>query len=326
MDNLIEELVNSVKESCEEVDIFIIRAKFTDILKSYNIKPTNYKTGDSDMADKINIFISGKRLEGLSEDTLKGYQLELKIFGKHTDKKIENITTNDIRIYLGTFTKLKTSSMSKKLSIIKSFLGWLASEGIISRDESIKIKTPKKEKRLPKALTIDELEMIREACKTPRERALIEVLYATGVRLSELEQMNKEDIDYVGMCTTVIGKENKERTVYFSFKALHHLKKYLMRRLDDNPALFVSERKPYKRLSGRGIEREIKVIAERSEVKKNVYVHLFRHTFATLLLNNGAPLVLVQKLLGHENPATTQIYCALSDEKTKQSYKQYLVQ
>ena len=326
MESLIEELVDSVGEHCEKVDISIIRMKFKDILKSYIVKPNNFTNGDSDIAQKTNIFISGKRLEGLSELTLNGYELELKIFGKNIDKPVGDITTNDIRIYLGQFTKLKTSSMSKKLSIIKSFLGWLTSEEIITRDASIKIKSPKKEKRLRKALTIDELEMIREACVSSRERALIEVLYATGCRLSEIQKMSKEDIDYVGMTTTVIGKEDKERTVYFSFKALYHLKKYLMQRLDNDPALFVSERKPNERLSCRGIEREVKVIAKRSDIKKNVYVHIFRHTFATLLLNNGAPLALVQKLPGHENPATTQIYAQLSDEKVKQSYKQYLVQ
>jgi len=231
-----------------------------------------------------------------------------------------------IRIYLGQFDKLKSSSMAKKLSIIKSFLGWLTSEEIISRDPTKKIKPPKKEKRLPKALLIDELEMIREACTTPRERALIEVMYASGCRLSEVVKMNKEDIDYQSMSTTVIGKGNKERTVYFSAKALYHLKKYLMQRLDSDPALFVTERKPNRRLSSRGIEREVKVIAGKSEVKKNVYPHILRHTFATLLINNGASLVAVQELLGHEDPATTLIYARLSDEKIKQSHKQYLVQ
>jgi len=168
--------------------------------------------------------------------------------------------------------------------------------------------------------------MIREACETPRERALIEVLYATGGRLSEIQKMGREDIDYQAMSVLVVGKGNKERPVYFSFKAMYHLKKYLKLRTDSVSALFVTVRKPYRRLSDRGIQREIKNIAQRSEVVKNVHPHIFRHTFATLMLNNGADLVAVQGLLGHVDPATTQIYATMTDEKRKQSHKQFLVQ
>jgi len=326
MDSLLEELVNSIKGLCEEVDISIIREKFSDILILYNIKPTNFTAGHPDITQKVKLFIAGKKLEGLSELTLEAYQLELKIFGKYIQKMVEDITTNDIRIFLSQFEKLKISSISKKLSVLKSFFGWLASEEIIPRDPTKKIKPPKKERRLPKALTIEELEMIREACTTPRERALIEVLYATGCRLSEVQKMNKEDVNYQSMSTLVIGKGNKERPVYFSFKAMYHLKKYLMSRTDNVNALFVTERREYRRLSSKGIQREIKIIAGRSEVKKNVHPHILRHTFATLMLNNGADLVAVQGLLGHVDPSTTQIYAQMTDERTKQSYKQYLVQ
>jgi len=124
----------------------------------------------------------------------------------------------------------------------------------------------------------------------------------------------------------IIGKGNKQRIVYFSQKSMYHLKKYLMRRLDEDPVLFVSIRKPHGRLSCRGIEREIRVISDRSEVEKNVHPHIFRHTFATLLLQNGASLVAVQELLGHSDPKTTMTYVSLTNEKKKQSYDQYFVQ
>ena len=179
---------------------------------------------------------------------------------------------------------------------------------------------------MPKALTIEELEIIREACLTHRERALVEVYYATGARLSEVQKLNKDDIDWQTMSVRVIGKGNKERTVYFSFKATYHLKKYLMHRVDTEPALFITERKPYRRLSNRGIQREIGKIAARSGIQKKVHPHVFRHTFATLLLNNGADIVSVQGLLGHADPATTQIYAQITDEKRKQAHKQFLVQ
>jgi integrase/recombinase XerD len=119
--------------------------------------------------------------------------------------------------------------------------------------------------------------MICEACVTPRERALVEVLYATGGRLSEIQEMNHADINYQAMSVLVVGKGNKERPIYFSFKAMYHLKKYLALRADDVPALFITERRPYRRLSDRGIQREIKIIADRSGVKKNVHPHIFSY-------------------------------------------------
>lgn len=168
--------------------------------------------------------------------------------------------------------------------------------------------------------------MIRENCKTLRERALVEVLYATGGRLSEIQQLNRQDIDWQGRSAKVIGKGNKEREVYFSPRALYHLRKYLNSRQDEHPALFITQRRPFRRLSRRGIQREIKIIAERAGIKKNVHPHVYRHTFATLTLNNGADLVAVQSLLGHANPGTTQVYAQLTDQRRREQYQRYLVQ
>lgn len=323
---LLEQVMDSVSTLCPKVDKPGLLLSLTAILAQYDIKPALVPNGHPDLAAKIKLFLAGKRLEGLSSITLDSYELDLRIFAEHVHKATNDITTADIRIYLSEWGHLKISSLSKRLSVLKSMFGWLANEGVIARDPTKQIKPPRKEQRTPKALTIEELEMIREACVTPRERALIEVYYATGARLTEVQQLNRGDIDYQAMSVVVVGKGNKQRPVYFSFKAMYHLKKYLMRRMDDVDALFVTERRPYRRLSTKGIQREVKIIAGRSEVKKNVHPHIFRHTFATLMLNNGADLVAVQGLLGHVDPATTLIYSVLSDEKRKQSHKQYLVQ
>ena len=323
---LLEQVMGSIATFSDKEDKLELQQALSVILTQYDIKPALIASGHPDLQQKIKLFMSGKRLEGLSPLTLASYSIELRIFAKHVQKATDEITTADIRTYLGECDYLKTSSLSRRLSVLKSMFGWLTSEEIILRDPTRRIKPPKKEQRVPKALSIEELEMIREACVTPRERALVEVLYATGGRLSEIQKMNRQDIDYQAMSVLVVGKGNKERPVYFSFKALYHLKKYLMRRMDDVSALFITERQPYRRLSARGIQREVKSIAERSDVKKNVHPHIFRHTFATLMLNNGADLVAVQGLLGHTDPATTQIYASMTDERRKQSHKQYLVQ
>ncbi|PIC71014.1 site-specific tyrosine recombinase/integron integrase [Sporosarcina sp. P17b] len=322
---LISDIVGYISELVP-IDIDKTRNSLSTLVSNYHIQKVEQEEVHPDLHDKIKLFLSTKKLEGLSQTTLKGYGLELKIFAESVKKKTEDVTAADIRVYLGSFDKLKMSSISKKLSVLKSFFSWLTAEEVILRDPTTRLKPPKKEKRAPKALTIEELEMMRESCQTNRQRALLEILYATGCRLSELQALNKADINYQSMSCSVIGKGDKEREVYFSFKAMYHLRKYLMNRTDDVEALIVTERKPYRRMQNRAIQREIDKIASQAGIKKSVSPHTLRHTFATLTLNNGADIVAVQHLLGHSDPSTTQGYAVLSDERKREQHKKFLVQ
>lgn len=320
------EVSQEIAAMCPGVDLADMRSKLSGIVSRYDVRRIEATDAHPDLKEKIELFIAGKQLEGLSKITLDGYRLHLRIFSDIVKKPIQDITTADMRVYLGRYQSQKISTISTKLSVLKSFFGWLTAEEILQRDPTTKIKPPKKEKRLPKALTIEELEMLREACDNIRQRVLIEVLYATGCRLSEVHSLNRDDIDQHAMSCKVIGKGNKEREVYFSFKALYHLRKYLLSRNDQEPALIITERRPFRRLSHRGIQREIRMIAEAAGLQKKVSPHTLRHTFATLTLNNGADLVAVQELLGHENPATTQIYASISAERKREQHKKHLVQ
>lgn len=302
------------------------RSDLSKVITKYHVTNVEVDEAHPDLEEKIKLYLAAKKLEGLSSTTLEGYKIELRILAKHVRKRTTDITAADVRVYLAQFEHLKLSSLSKRLSVLKSFFSWLTSEELILRDPTVKIKPPKKEKRLPKALSIEELEMLRESCRTVRQRAFLEVLYATGCRLSEVHDLNKSDINYQAMSTNVIGKGDKERSVYLSFKALFHLKKYLKERDDNVDALMATERKPYRRLSKRGIQREIGIIAKNAGLDKKVSPHTLRHTFATLTLNNGADIVAVQHLLGHSSPSTTQTYAVLSDERKREQHKKYLVQ
>ncbi len=326
MEPLLTQLVESIARVAPDTDLIQVRVAVASVLAAYDIKPAKFTAGHPDITEKVKLFLSAKKLEGLSPKTLYGYQIELRIFGKYIQKPIDKSTTNDIRNFLGQFPKLKLSSIARKLSVLKSFFGWLTDEEILARDPSRRIKLPKKEHRLPKALNIEELEMVKEACKTLRERALIEVMYSTGCRLSEVQQLTRQDIDWQNQSAKVFGKGSKEREVFFSVKAIYHLKKYLNARNDNNQALFVTERKPLRPMGTRAIQRAVKIIAQRSEIKKNIHPHIFRHTMATLTLNNGAKLEAVQSLLGHSNPSTTQVYAQLSDGRRREQHRRYLVQ
>lgn len=330
MDNISEQLLSEIVLSIHELipglDFNRVSNQISKILINYKIEMQDNYTYKPDLLDKISLFVASKKVEGLSEGTLEGYRIELRLFAQKVEKLVEHITSADIRIYLGSLEGLKMSTIGKKLHVLRSFFGFLHEEGMIPANPTLKIKQPKEEKRMGKALTIEELEMLRESCKTTRQRAFLEIFYATGCRLSEMQQLNISDVNMLSMSCKVIGKGNKEREVYFSFKAMYHLNKYLQSRKDKEQALMVSIRKPYRRLSNRAIQDEIKKIARNAGLEHKVTTHVLRHTFATLTLNNGADITAIQELLGHSSPETTLRYARITEERKRDQHKKYLVQ
>jgi integrase/recombinase XerD len=325
-EQLLSDIISVLYDNDPSMDVEITKSKLSTVMSKYHMVLLDEDEPHPDIKDKIELYLSAKKIEGLKPDTLRNYRLDLNSFANKVKRKVEDITAADIRAYLAEFNHLKLSSLGRKLNSIRSFFVWLTGEEFIQRDPTLKIKSPKLEKLMPKALTIEELEMMRESCKTPRQRAFVEVLYATGARLSEVQRLNKSDINYQTMSCKVYGKGSKEREVYFSFKAMYHLKKYLNSRTDKNEALIVSQRKPHSRLSNRGIQREIAVIAKNAGFEKSVSPHDLRRTFGMLTLNNGAELVAVQELLGHSSPDTTLRYARITEERKREQHKKYLVQ
>lgn len=325
-EQLLSEIVLSLHELLPALDYGRVQNSLSSVLSNYKVEVQEEYILRSDFPEKIKLFISSKKVEGLSDSTLEGYKIELRLFSAVVDKKVEHITSGDIRLYLGSLEGLKMSTIGKKLNVLRTFFGFLMAEEMIQRDPTLKIKQPKEEKRMGKALSIEELEMMRESCDTIRQRAFLEVFYATGCRLSEIQNLNIADIDKQNMSCKVIGKGDKEREVYFSYKAMFHLRKYLLTRNDDEPSLMASIRKPYRRLSKRAIQDEIKKIAKNAGLEHKVTTHVLRHTFATLTLNNGADIVAVQELLGHSSPDTTLRYARITEERKREQHKKYLVQ
>src|SRR5699024_1609724 len=187
-----------------DVDEVKLMHRLEEILSNYDIKRRTELDLEDDTAEKVDMFLAAKQLEGLSQITLEGYLIELRMFCNFVNKAVVMIRTPDLRLYLGSNKKWQVGTIDRKLSVLKSFFGWLVQEELLLHDPTRKIKAPKKPRRLPKSLTVEELEIVRESCKTLRERALIEVMYSTGCRLSEVSNLRISDIDFQDMSATVI--------------------------------------------------------------------------------------------------------------------------
>lgn len=322
--NDLEVVITTIEPAIDGVKLKI---RLEEIIERYVVKTKTSAELEDDLLDNIRLYISSKRLEGLSELTLEDYYRELIGFEFFVGKPTVQVSTSDIRKYLASNDGVMMSTNAKKLSVIKGFFTWLVDEEITLRNPAARIKQMKQPKRLPKALTATELEQLREGCTSLRERALIETAYSTGCRLSEIAGMTRNGIDWGNGSMRVIGKGDKERVVYLNPKAKYHVKQYLEEcGYGDNDCeyLFSTERRPYRQLKNKSIQDIVEKIAKRTKVEKKVTPHVFRHTMATLAMENGIELGDLQQLLGHESANTTLRYAKVSEERKHHAHKRFV--
>lgn len=271
----------------------------------------------------LNYLINEK---GYSKYTIKSYNDDLLTFYRYLDEhKITNVDYNTIRSYLNYLYNLKLSnkSIARYISTLRSYFKYLTKEKYIKENPMKLISNPKIERKLPKYLNYRELEEILEIPDKStflglRNALILELLYSTGVRVSELVNIKLSDIDLLNKKIIILGKGNKERIVLFGNKAYELIAEYLNKRNTDCEYLFVNNNK--KVLTDRGVRYVIDSIVKKSALKFKISPHTLRHTFATHLLNNGADLKSVQDLLGHENISTTGIYTHVSIEHLRKTY------
>jgi integrase/recombinase XerD len=267
---------------------------------------------------------SDKRIEGFSPQTLKAYQLQVNLLIRHFgDVEIDLLSTDQLKAYLSKSSKtLKPSSLAHRVRSIKSLFRWTHEEGHVSKNPAAKIKEPKLGKRIPKFLTDREIEHLREACLTPMEKALFEFMFSTGCRIGEIVTLDMNSVNWSNHSAIVKGKGDKEREVYFNIRCDIWLKRYIESREDNDGAVFVTERDPH-RMSKAQMRYIIKRISKRAGINKVIHPHQLRHSYATHLLNNGAPIEVIQSLMGHEKSETTRIYAELSGRLRKEFYQKY---
>jgi integrase/recombinase XerD len=274
----------------------------------------------------LDAFVSAKRIEGLSEKSLNQYTSSiLRLFDRVT-KPVTQITADDVRdhlTYLLSECKNSKVSLNNHRRIFSSFFAWLLDEEHIRKNPMRRIKVIKTDKLIKETISDEGIELLRGACNNIRDLAIINFLASTGVRVSEMVGLNRDDIDFNNRECVVFGKGSKERVAYFDAKTKLDLQKYLSERKDDNPALFVSLAAPYERLNVGGVETLVRLAGQAVGLKK-IHPHKFRRTMATRAIDKGMPIEQVQQLLGHVRINTTLEYALVNQANVKNSHRKFL--
>lgn len=327
VNNILNAMVNTLTTDQSETlknILFINLHGYTIQAESTEIIPINVDTNET----KIKMFVLSKKTINRQDNTLKQYVNEIRNLITFLGKNIEDITTMDIRYYCGYMRekrKIKMSTMQTRLHYLNSFWEFLVSEELVHNNPVRKIGLIKVEKTIKKPFTTDEMESLRNNCKNIRDRALVEFLYSTGVRVSELVSLNISDINITKQELIVFGKGCKERKSYLTDAAKYYLQPYLESRKEpynSDAPLFVTLDRTHKRLTVAGVQYMLRQLGKRAGVK-NTHPHRFRRTIATDLLNRSMRIEEVKEFLGHEKIDTTLLYCTISQESVRSSHKKY---
>lgn len=307
----------------------ILKKTLKQTFQHYNIldeTPQSQPDVQSQNTHLINLFIAAKKIEGCSDNTLKYYSNTLNSMVNNISKSVCSMDTNDLRLYLADYQETRQASkvtLDNIRRIMSSFFSWLEDEDYILKSPVRRIHKVKATKAVKETLSDECLEKLRDQCLHPRDRAIIDLLISTGIRVGELVNLDRSDIDFTQRECIVLGKGDKERPVYFDAKTKIHLQNYLATRTDSNPALFVSYNAPWNRLSIAGVERFLSNLGSRSQVQ-HVHPHKFRRTMATMAIEKGMPIEQVQKLLGHSKIDTTLHYALVNQANVKLSHQRYI--
>jgi len=272
-------------------------------------------------------------IKKFSPNTIKAYRQDIEQFLVFFNYKHEGLSRDQIRDFLSSLylSTSNRSTVSRKIYAIRSFFRYLVRQGLTEKNPMDLISIPKAEKKLPEILTEDEMvkfldDLPAESLQDIRNKALFELFYASGLRLSELTNLKRGNVNFRERMIRVFGKGNKERIVPFNRKAGNIIQEYLslLDRKYKDPGEYIFLNLRGKKISDRGVEKIVKEIFKKIDNSgKNVYPHLFRHSFATHLLQRGVDLRMIQELLGHSNLSTTEKYTTLNYSDLLKSYNRF---
>ena len=316
------ELLTMLDKSMSKELVSAVDMALTALFQKYDVSEacTDLAVCDDSNERIINTYIASMRLEGRSEKTLKQYYDALTKLLDEIPKSIKDIRTNDIRYHLAHYQgthKVSNATVNNKRKFLSAFFVWATREEIVDKNPMLKINSIKDKYVTKKPFSDIELAKIRDALEDNREKALVEFLLSTGCRVSEVAGLKVGNIDFrTGECV-VLGKGNKERTVYLNNKSMYYLERYLGNFVDADRPLFMNARG--RGMTKQNIEELMRIIGKRAGVSK-VHPHRFRRTMATNAMKRGMPVQYIQVILGHSKLDTTMIYCIYDKEVVKAEY------
>ena len=317
-------IIKTMSSYLDETQLLTLRKCLDLELLNYDVKRTESK--DSVVDNHLTDFISAKRVEGLSEKSLNYYQKTIKRMIEGVQKCVFEITTDDLRKYLSQYQEKNESSqitIDNIRRILSTYFTWLEDEDYILKSPIRRIHKIKTCLTIKEVYSDEDLEKMRDICSNKRDLAIIDLLTSTGMRIGELVTLNAADVSFTERECKVLGKGNKERIVYFDARTKIHLQEYLSSRIDDNPALFISLAKPFKRIGIGAIETRLKDMGKKLNLGR-VHPHKFRRSMATRAIDKGMPIEQLQVLLGHKRIDTTLQYAMVNQSNVKQSHRRYI--
>ncbi|XME02349.1 site-specific tyrosine recombinase/integron integrase [Lachnospiraceae bacterium C1.1] len=325
-DELIYEVVQRMLPYLDNKQLADLQSNLNQVLQRYDVELIKGGNSENDSQELVEKFISAKRVEGCSEKTLKYYLATIEVMTSSLEKDVRTIQTEDLRKYL---TDYQTQNGSSKVTIdnirriLSSFFSWLEDEDYIIKSPVRRIHKVKTVSNIKETYTDEELEMMRDNCEELRDLAIVDMLASTGMRIGEMVLLNRDDLNFNERECIVLGKGSKERIVYFDARTKLHLQEYLKSRVDEDPALFVTLRAPYKRIQIGGIESRLRELGKSLKISR-VHPHKFRRTLATMAIDKGMPIEQLQRLLGHQRIDTTLQYAMVKQSNVKIAHKKYI--
>ena len=325
---IIDGIVNQLHDDLNQTQIQKLRQALMVEMDGYEVvlAPCQQEKAKQANGELVESFISAKRIEGCSEKPLHYYRNTLNALLGTISIELREVTTNDIRRYLAEFQEKRNSSkttIDNIRRIFSSFFSWLEDEDYIVKSPVRRIHKVRSEIIVKETISDEELETLRDSCGELRDLAMIDFLVSTGVRVGELVKINRNDINFNERQCVVLGKGNKDRTVYFNARAKVHLQNYLATRTDSETALFVSLTNPNTRLTISGVENRLRELGKVAKVGR-IHPHKFRRTLATMAIDKGMPIEQVQRLLGHCKIDTTLHYAMVNQNNVKIAHRKFL--